>query len=81
MLYELWDVPTATLRTAFSTEEEALAFLRLTIAAYGEEFAAAYLLCEEDRYGRGRLIGEGQRLVALALASRQSPGRLPGDAP
>lgn len=66
MIYELWDVPTANLIATFDTKEEALTVVRDTIAVHSAAFAEGYLLSQEDKAGRSRLIAEGKALVALA---------------
>ena len=65
--FELWDAENASLVGTFDTVAAALAIVRRSIAAYGEESVASLVLTEEDDGEAGpRSIASGPALADLA---------------
>ena len=72
MFYELWHVPSANVVGTFDTKDEALSLIRDVLEQHGADAAQEYLLGQEDKAGRSRLIAEGKALVALVSVKKKA---------
>jgi hypothetical protein len=68
MTFELWNVHTGNAIGEFTTEAEALAFVREAIARNGRTYADALFLGSTTR-GRSKAVARGQVLAERAVAA------------
>jgi hypothetical protein len=66
-VYELWDVESANLMGAYSTESEALADLRAIIDTYGRPWVREWELVRTSDAEPAEPILAGEALIAHAL--------------
>ncbi len=66
-IYEVWDLESGNCLTAFSTEEEALALVRLNLQEHGPEAVSHWAILRERR-GRSSVVAEGDALIQRVSA-------------
>lgn len=75
-VYEVWDLESGNVLSAFPNEHEALALIRVNVREYGQQAVQHWMLVRE-RHGRSTVLGEGATLVALAFATETAAARRP----
>lgn len=71
--YQLWDTQTGNLMDTFTTQTEALVFVRDVVTAEDPSVVDGWALGWGDDHGDGGAIAEGQRLAELALSVAVAP--------
>lgn len=66
MIYELWDVESGNLVSAYETEVDALATVREMIDLHGRSYAEALALVRDDDQADVETLAIGAALVARA---------------
>jgi hypothetical protein len=71
--YELWDSGSRNLIGAYSSEADALTYVRRYVADYGPAYARTWvLLWDDDPADQAGQIAEGQALLDLAERARSA---------
>ena len=71
--YQLWDTQTGNLMDTFTTQTQALTFVRDVVTAEGASVVEGWALGWGDEQGNGAAIAQGRRLADLALSVPVTP--------
>lgn len=71
--YQLWDTLTGNLVDTFTTEQEALSFVRGVVTKEDPSVVDDWALGWGDDRGNGAAIAQGRRLADLALSLSVTP--------
>lgn len=76
LIYELWDVESGNLVSAYEMESDALAWVREAVDLHGHPFADALALVRDDDQAEVETIAVGAALVARARSMVAMADRL-----